>query len=90
MSTGDPIADRIREAIEASKDGLSKSQIRRLFHGHVETNRIVAALVTLGALTNYSEATGGRPSSLWSAMEENEPEQNEQSLAGDESPAEDH
>jgi hypothetical protein len=47
-------------------------------------------LVTLRALTNYSEVTGGRPSSLWSAMEENEPEQNEQSVVGDESPAEDH
>ena len=72
--------------MEPSKDGLSKSQITRLFHGQVETNRIDAALetlVTLGALTNYSETTGGRPSSLWSAMEENEPEQNEQSVVGD-------
>ena len=53
MSTGDPIADRIREAIEASNDGLSKYQIRRLFHGHVEGSRIDAALeklVALGAL----------------------------------------
>ena len=53
-STGDPIADRIREAIQASTDGLSKYQIRRLFHGHVEGSRIDAALeqlVALGALT---------------------------------------
>jgi hypothetical protein len=90
MSTGDPIADRIREAIEASNDGLSKSQITRLFHGHVESNRIHAALetlVVLGALTKYSEPTGGRPSTLWSAIEENEHAQNEESVAEDEAPA---
>ena len=83
-STGDPIADRIREAIQASNDGLSKYQIRRLFHGHVEGSRIDAALeqlVALGALYAQSEATGGRPSTLWSAIEENEPEENEESTA---------
>ena len=76
MSTGDPIADRIREAIQASNDGLSKYQIRRLFHGHVEGSRIDAALerlVALGALYAQREATGGRPSTLWSVIEENEP-----------------
>jgi hypothetical protein len=74
-STGDPIADRIREEIQASNDGLSKYQIRRLFHGHVEGSRIDAALeqlVALGALYAQTEATGGRPSTLWSAIEENE------------------
>jgi hypothetical protein len=90
-STGDPIADRIREAIQASNDGLSKYQIRRLFHGHVEGSRIDAALeqlVALGALYAQSEATGGRPSTLWSAIEENEPEENEESTAEEEHPAE--
>ena len=83
-STGDPIADRIREAIQASTDGLSKYQIRRLFHGHVEGCRIDAALeqlVALGALYAQRQATAGRPSTLWSAIEENEPEENEQSTA---------
>jgi hypothetical protein len=92
MSTGDPIADRIREAIEASNDGLSKYQIRRLFHGHVEANRIDAALetlVALGALTNHSEPTGGRPSTHWLAIEGNEHEENDDSVAEDEAPAED-
>jgi hypothetical protein len=91
LSTGDPIADRIREAIEASNGGLSKSQITRLFHGHVEGNRIDAALETLlalGALTKYSEPTGGRPSTLWSAIEENQHEQTEESVAEDEAPVE--
>jgi hypothetical protein len=92
MSTRDSIADRIREAIEASGDGLSKSQIRRLFHGHVEGNRIDAALeplVALGALTLHSEPTGGRPSTHWSAIEKDEHEENEESVTEDEAPAED-
>jgi hypothetical protein len=75
MSTGDPIADRIREAIEASGDGLSKSKITRLFHGHVERDRIEAALetlVTLGAVNLRNQSTGGRPSTHWSALVENE------------------
>jgi hypothetical protein len=71
VSTGDPIADRIREAVEASEKGLSKDQIRRLFHGHLDAARIDAALetlVTLGALSVQTEPTGGRPSTLWSAL----------------------
>jgi hypothetical protein len=80
MSTGDPIADRIREAIEASGDGLSKYQIRRLFHGHVEGSRIDAALETLvavGALSGQTKPTGGRPSTRWSLTREGEPGQSE-------------
>jgi hypothetical protein len=74
-STGDPIADRIREAIDASGGGLSKYQIRRLFHGHVEGYRIDAALdtlVALNALTAHRASTGGRPSTQWSAIKEEE------------------
>jgi hypothetical protein len=92
MSTGDPIADRIREAIEASGDGMSKYKIRRLFHGHVEGDRIDAALETLvglGALSIRSEPTGGRPTTCWSVIKEDENKQNEESLAEDEVPAED-
>jgi hypothetical protein len=89
VSTGDPIADRIREAIQASNDGLSKSQIRRLFHGHVEGSRIDTALeqlVDLGALYAQSEPTGGRPSTLWSAIEKDEPQENEQSTEEEDPP----
>jgi hypothetical protein len=84
MSTGDLITDRIREAIEASPDGLSKNQIRRLFHGHVEGDRIDAALenlVGLGALTLRSEPGAGRSTSLWSAIAEQEQEEDEGSVA---------
>jgi hypothetical protein len=86
VSTGDPIADRIREAVEASDTGLSKSQIRRLFHGHVDGYRIDGALetlVALGALSNRSQPTGGRPSTLWSPFEQEDPLDIEKLLAGD-------
>jgi len=90
MSTGDAIADRIREAIEASGDGLSKYQIRRLFHGHVEGYRIDAALETLealGALTPHHKPTAGRPSTRWSAIKEDERGENEEAVADGEAPA---
>ena len=83
-STGDPIADRIREALEESPQGLSKNQIRRLFHGHIHCDRIDAALeqlVLLDAASCHSEPTAGRPYTLWSATVE-EQEENEALEAG--------
>ncbi len=91
-STGDPIADRIREAIDASGGALSKSQIVRLFHGHMETGRIDAALetlVALGALDMLNEPTGGRPSTRWAAIPPDQHQNNAEWLAEDEEPAED-
>jgi hypothetical protein len=90
MSTGDPVADRIREAVEASGRGLSKSQILRLFHGHIETGRIDAALetlVALGALDNQSQPTGGRPSTRWAAIAADKHEEDADSLGENEEPA---
>jgi hypothetical protein len=72
LATGDPIADRIREAVEAAPNGLSRNQISRLFYGHVNSERIEAALEQLaafGALAAYTEQTGGRHSSLWLAVQ---------------------
>ncbi len=69
-STGDAIADRIRDALEESPEGLSKNQIRRLFHGHVTCDCIDAALEQLMAIDAAgcrSEHIAGRPSTLWSA-----------------------
>ena len=40
FSVGDPVADRIREAIDSSTVGLSRSKINGLFHGHVGRERI--------------------------------------------------
>ena len=69
--TGDPTADRIREAIEASPNGLSRRQIRAIFHGHLGSERIQAALeqlMSLGVLTHHIERGRGRPSTRWAAM----------------------
>jgi hypothetical protein len=40
------------------------------------------------ALTVHSEPTGGRPSTLWSASEEDEHEENKESVEEDQEPAE--
>ena len=69
--TGDHTADRILEAINASSDGLlSRNQMNALFHGHLSSSRIEAALeqlISLGAIYKTSQPSGGRPSTLWSA-----------------------
>jgi hypothetical protein len=72
-STGDPTADRILEAINASTSGLSRKQISALFHGHLSSDRIDAALeqlISLGAIDQSNQPTGGRPATLWSAIPE--------------------
>jgi hypothetical protein len=46
-----------------------------LFHGHVSSNRIDAALeqlISLGAIDQRNQPTGGRPSTLWSAIPQSE------------------
>jgi hypothetical protein len=83
-STGDAIADRIRDALEESPEGLSKHQIRRLFHGHVNCDRIDAALeqlMAIDAASCHSALTRGRPSTLWSANTGQEQEENQASEA---------
>jgi predicted ArsR family transcriptional regulator len=54
---------------------LTREQIRTLFHGHVSSDRIDAALeqlTSLGLVTKHSSPGRGRPSTLWSAMEDSE------------------
>jgi len=70
-STGDHIADRIMEAINAAGGRLSREQISALFHGHLSSSRIEAALqqlISLGVIHQTSQPTRGRPSTLWSAI----------------------
>lgn len=59
-------------------------------HGHVEGHRIDAALEKLvalgGAFHARSEPTGGRPATLWSAIQKEEREENEESGAEDDEP----
>jgi hypothetical protein len=65
----DPTARRISQALDVSPVGLSKSQIRALFHRHVSKERIDLALdqlESLGLIFNQGTAAGrGRPATLW-------------------------
>jgi hypothetical protein len=70
-ATGDHTADRIKEALDANPDGLSRIQIRALFHGHLSSERVEAALqqlISMGAIGQQTQPSrGGRRSTLWTA-----------------------
>ena len=64
----DPTARRINEAVCAHPEGMSKNQIRGLFHGHVSKERIELALQqlsTLGLIDDRRQPGRGRPSTIW-------------------------
>ena len=70
-NVGDSIADRIRESLQASPDGLSREQIRNLFRGNVGSSSIDKAfekLNSLGLVTSRYVTGRGRPTTLWSAV----------------------
>jgi len=67
-STGDPLADDIITALTHSKNGLTRTQIRDLFHRNQPAARVDAALAALahdGTTTSARILTGGRPADLW-------------------------
>jgi hypothetical protein len=69
----DPTARRIGEALNASPQGMTRLQIRGLFHGHINSERIDLALEQLRALglIDCLNAPGrGRPATLWTAIED--------------------
>jgi hypothetical protein len=75
-ATGDPTADRIHRALNAAPDGLTREQIRRLFHGHVSSDCIDDALEQLsdlGTVTFNTSPGKGRPVTLWTAVEAENP-----------------
>jgi hypothetical protein len=81
VSTGNPIADRMREAIEAAQDGFSRKQISNLFHGHVDSARIDEALyqlTSLGAITGHIRETAGRSTTYYLPAEAPLTQENEQ------------
>ncbi len=66
----DPAARRIQEALTSNPGGLSKTQMRGLFHGHITVERIDLALEqlsTLGLISPRVEAGRGRSATLWAA-----------------------
>lgn len=76
---GDPVADTILQAVRARPDGLTRTDISRLFTGHKEAAAIGRALTTLlgrGLVVLQREPSGGRPAERYvatlSAKEEKE------------------
>ncbi len=68
-ATGDPVADRIIEALRvAGEDGLTRTQIRDLFKRHKSADVInpsLALLLRMSRIRRRSEYTGGRPTERW-------------------------
>jgi hypothetical protein len=76
-STGNAVLDRIRRALDETPEGLSRKEIRALFHGHVSSDRIDTALEQLSAqgLVSRQNSSGrGRPATRWSGTENAEQE----------------
>jgi hypothetical protein len=70
-ATGDPVADRICEALDsAGINGLTRTQIRDLLGRHSSADRIAQGLkqlVALGIATRRMMSTDGRSIELWVA-----------------------
>jgi hypothetical protein len=69
-SLGDPLADEIYQALRASPNGLTRTEIRDLFgrHQHADRiNRALAALQRARLAHQCREDTGGRPVERWRA-----------------------
>ncbi len=67
-ASGDPVVDRIMEALQENPKGLTRNQINELFGGHVKSARIGDALSELkgaGMVRSEKEPTKGRPVERW-------------------------
>ncbi len=68
----DPTARRISQALDVTPEGLSRVQIRALFHRHVSKERIDLALGqlhTLGLINRETTAGRGRSATLWAKVQ---------------------
>jgi len=67
-ATGDPVKDTILTSLRTSPDGLSRTEISRLFQGHQKSDRINRSLEDLrqlGRVKKGSLDTDGRPTEVW-------------------------
>jgi hypothetical protein len=72
VCVGDSVADRILEALQSEENGLTRKQIRNLFHGHVSSASIDQALEKLRSLgLAWSRFISGRGplTTLWSTVD---------------------
>ncbi len=69
---GDPMADAILKALRSNPSGLTRNEIRNLFHGNQSASRIgraVANLLENGLARVQQEETDGRPAERWMAVQ---------------------
>ena len=67
-ATGDPLAEQIHAALTSNPDGLTRTQLRDLFHRNKPAAHLDRALNTLahtGRVTRKRILTAGRPAELW-------------------------
>jgi len=70
-ASGDPVTDRILQALRSRNRGLTLSSIGALFGGHRRSGEIRRALEALqgqGLAESLQVPTGGRPSEIWRAV----------------------
>ncbi len=71
-ASGDPLAEQIHAALAASAGGLTRTQIRDLFHRNQPASAIDQALAVLaqaGRARRQRVTTGGRPADSWIAAD---------------------
>lgn len=73
-TTADPIGEQLHAALTATPDGLTRTQIRDLFHRNqpaVTIDAALAALVHTHRAHRRRVTTGGRPADIWTAITPN-------------------
>ena len=67
-ATGDPVQDTILSALKSEPDGLSRTDISRLFKGHQKSDRMTRALEQLKKLGRVEKeivGSDGRDAEIW-------------------------
>ena len=67
-ATGDPVQDTILSSLQSEPDGLSRTDISRLFKGHQKSDRITRALdqlKMLGRVEKEKVKSEGRDAEVW-------------------------
>lgn len=70
-ATGDPVADRVLNALRRSPEGMTQTELITFFSRHMRSSELTAALerlATSGHITLAIVGTGGRPATLWRAV----------------------
>lgn len=70
-ASGDPLAEQIHTALQNAPAGLTRSQLRDLFHRNQSARRVeqaLAALAAAGRAKHQRILTAGRPAELWTAV----------------------